>query len=73
MSDKWITECWQCRDDPSASALHPPLSELKQLPFAGCVFALYGFPEEEEQEMKEIAGTNGKSSSWLVLCNSSGH
>lgn len=61
MSDEWITECWKSREDPIASALEPPLSEYKQLPFTGCVFALYGFQEEEETEMKEIAVSNGES------------
>lgn len=32
----------------------------KQLPFAGCKIALFGFKEEEELDMVEIAEKNGK-------------
>ena len=60
MSEKWITECWECREDTSASALLSPLSQHKQLPFTGCIIALHGFPSEEEEEMKEIALSNGE-------------
>lgn len=62
MSEKWITECWEHREDTNASALEPPLSHYKQLPFTGCVIALHGFPIEEEEEMKQIALNNGETS-----------
>lgn len=61
MSEKWINECWEHREDTSASALQPPLSLHKQLPFTGCVIALHGFLAEEEEEMKEIALSNGET------------
>ena len=32
----------------------------KQLPFAGCKIALFGFKGEEELEMVETAAKNGK-------------
>lgn len=60
MSEKWITECWERREDPTAVALQPPLSHHKQLPFTGCMLALHGFREEEEAEMKEVALRNGE-------------
>jgi hypothetical protein len=60
MSEKWITECWEHREDTSAASAQPPFSEHKQFPFTGCVLALYGFHGEEEKEMKEIAVLNGE-------------
>lgn len=65
MSEKWITECWERRDDTSASALLPPLSQHKQLPFTGCMIALHGFLAEEEEDMKQIALNNGKI--WFIF------
>ncbi len=59
MSEKWITECWEHREDSMAVSTAPPLCEHKQLPFTGCVVALHGFHRDEEKEMKEIAVTNG--------------
>ena len=70
MSEAWITECWQHREDPSASAVKLPLSRYTQLPFTGCTIALHGFQPEEEEEMKEIAANNGKGlCMWVsVVC-----
>lgn len=70
MSDKWVTKCWEKREDPNARAIEPPLSDLKQLPFTGCTIALHGFTEEEEKEIKEIAVSNGESRKLLVLAGS---
>lgn len=60
MSDSWITECWERREDPQASATKGPLSEHKQLPFTGATMALFGFSPSEKEEMKEIAAQNGE-------------
>ena len=60
MSETWISECWKHREDINASATQPPLSNHKQLPFTGCSIALHGFLTDEEQEMKEIAISNGE-------------
>lgn len=65
MSEKWITECWDHREDTSAICTQLPFSEHKQLPFTGCVLALFGFLGEEEKEMKEIAVLNGEV--WRTL------
>lgn len=60
MSEKWITECWEHREDANAVSTKPPFSNHKQLPFTGCIITLYGFQREEEAEMKEIAVLNGE-------------
>ena len=65
MSEKWITESWESREDSRAMAISLPLSEHKQKPFTGCVLALHGFQQEEEKEMKEIAVLNGEIYGWV--------
>ena len=70
MSEKWITECWGCRDDTNASALQPPLSLHKQLPFTGSTIALHGFTMEEEEEMKAIIFSNGEEKECVLTGHS---
>lgn len=60
MSEEWISECWERREQPSIFATDPELMAYKQLPFKGLTIALFGFSAEEEQHMKETAADNGK-------------
>lgn len=73
MSDEWVTRCWEQREDPHADANKPPLSDYKQLPFMGCTIGLRGFSAAEEEDMHEIANSNGASIPCLTWLHSTLH
>ena len=59
MSETWIAECWERRNEVGLSATDQEFNKHKQLPFTGCVISLHGFPAQEEEHMNEIATNNG--------------
>lgn len=65
MSESWITECWERKNEVGLSATDQEFNKHKQLPFTGCVISLHGFPAQEEQHMREIAIDSGN----YTLCN----
>ncbi|KAL3281139.1 hypothetical protein HHI36_004359 [Cryptolaemus montrouzieri] len=60
LSQDWVTSAWKQRYDLSFSAVTDGfLIEHKLKPFHGAHICFVGFPEEEEQHMREVLISNG--------------